>query len=403
MQTLSRAEYTDLLVLAEPLACVIHAYKRLPPFLNPRTITIFGGGPIGVLHVIQVRSRFWNANIQVVEPDPARRILLERLLPFVSLHSSSQTIATSDLAVVATSDPEASMVSIETAGNAGTVILFSGINHKSRDELPNCEGHDLETIHRNEEVRTVSRNIRLVGSSGYHPGEIGEALALLAANPRIYKIVQTGIVEGIDGALIDSSSTSVPAIVQMIKDRELYQSHLKVVFRLDHPAQSDRRVIAGASRGSIELSEFDPIPVPAPGTARVRMKRFSVCETDRRVLRGTKSADLRPGLVLGHEGVGIVEAVGPNVSPSLLGSMCIILPHYFENSDEMELRGIGYLSRKMQHLGIHVDGVFTTQADLPVSCLYQVNTFATILAADAPDYTQINDAGHRRWVGASVA
>lgn len=165
-------KYMDVFVLGEPLACVMHAYRRLPETLEVRTITIFGAGPIGALHALYARSLYPFAMVQIVEPDERRRALIGRQLPFISVHATPDNIRQSDLAVVATSAPEAQIDAIKTAGDAATVILFSGINHKTKAELPFFEGEDLETIHRREEVRVISRNIRLIGSSGYHPKEI---------------------------------------------------------------------------------------------------------------------------------------------------------------------------------------------------------------------------------------
>lgn len=49
-------KYMDVFVLGEPLACVMHAYRRLPETLEVRTITIFGAGSIGALHALYARS-----------------------------------------------------------------------------------------------------------------------------------------------------------------------------------------------------------------------------------------------------------------------------------------------------------------------------------------------------------
>lgn len=50
-----------------------------------------------------------------------------------------------------------------------------------------------------------------------------------------------------------------------------------------------------------------PLPEPAPGHTRIRILRAAVCSTDREILKG-----YRPDFkgVLGHEFVGVVEAVG---------------------------------------------------------------------------------------------
>lgn len=311
--------------------------------------------------------------VQIVEPDERRRALIGRQLPFISVHATPDNIRQSDLAVVATSAPEAQIDAIKTVGDAATVILFSGINHKTKAELPFFEGEDLETIHRREEVRVISRNIRLIGSSGYHPKEIDSSIARLRANPNYYGIVQTGIVDGLDGQLINDQTTNEPAIVRLLSDGDYGQNFLKVLFRHDpDPAVETRTVYEG---GEVKLKGFTPQP-PAPGQVSLRVLRSSICQTDRRVLLGLKSNSLRDGLILGHEGVGIVTSVGPGVSGRLLGRVCSILPHYFNGDDALENMGMGYLSAAMQHLGIHVDGCFTTCAVLPVSCVRPIENFS---------------------------
>lgn len=89
------------------------------------------------------------------------------------------------------------------------------------------------------------------------------------------------------------------------------------------------------------------------------------------MLLGLKSNRLRDGLILGHEGVGIVLSAGQDVSKQLIGSICSILPHYFAGEDPQVNMGMGYLSASTQHLGIYVDGCFTTSAIFPVSCIRQ--------------------------------
>ena len=54
---------------------------------------------------------------------------------------------------------------------------------------------------------------------------------------------------------------------------------------------------------------------PKPGEALVRIKASGICGSDIRVIGGTSNVTFLPA-VLGHEGSGIVEAVGPGVTES---------------------------------------------------------------------------------------
>ncbi len=64
--------------------------------------------------------------------------------------------------------------------------------------------------------------------------------------------------------------------------------------------------------GDIRLEDVDEPRVEQPTDAVVRLTRSAICGTDLHMVRGT-FAGMRPGTVLGHEGVGIVEEVGDDV------------------------------------------------------------------------------------------
>ncbi|HBK08959.1 MAG TPA: alcohol dehydrogenase [Acetobacteraceae bacterium] len=64
------------------------------------------------------------------------------------------------------------------------------------------------------------------------------------------------------------------------------------------------------------LKSLDERPMPeiqAPGDAIVQMLKTTICGTDLHILKGDV-ATCRPGRILGHEGVGVVTAVGPGVT-----------------------------------------------------------------------------------------
>lgn len=56
-----------------------------------------------------------------------------------------------------------------------------------------------------------------------------------------------------------------------------------------------------------------PVPAPGPGEALVRVAACGFCHHDRLVMAGVLRRGVRPGVVLGHEIAGVVEAVGEGV------------------------------------------------------------------------------------------
>ena len=77
--------------------------------------------------------------------------------------------------------------------------------------------------------------------------------------------------------------------------------------------------------GEIRIEELDD-PLPGAGEVKLRMVATGVCRTDLSVLQGHLRFPLP--IVLGHEGAGIVEAVGSGVSGLAVGDpvICTIVP-----------------------------------------------------------------------------
>ncbi len=73
--------------------------------------------------------------------------------------------------------------------------------------------------------------------------------------------------------------------------------------------------------GKIELVQ-KPIPVPGPTEALVRITTTTICGTDIHILKG--EYPIRPGLTIGHEPVGTIEALGVAVTGYKLGQRVII-------------------------------------------------------------------------------
>ena len=71
------------------------------------------------------------------------------------------------------------------------------------------------------------------------------------------------------------------------------------------------------------LEERDKPLIQAPTDAIIRITRTTICGTDLHILKGDV-ATCKPGTVLGHEGVGIVDTVGPGVSTFKPGDRVLI-------------------------------------------------------------------------------
>lgn len=83
------------------------------------------------------------------------------------------------------------------------------------------------------------------------------------------------------------------------------------------------KAVVWQAPGQIDLQEVPDARIEQPGDAVVRLTMSAICGTDLHMVRGTM-AGMVPGTVLGHEGVGVVEAVGDNVRAFVSGDRVVI-------------------------------------------------------------------------------
>jgi alcohol dehydrogenase, propanol-preferring len=83
---------------------------------------------------------------------------------------------------------------------------------------------------------------------------------------------------------------------------------------VSHPGPIEARGFGGVPRGDSPLALIErEDPSPRPGEVRVRVSTCGVCRTDLHLALG-ELAPRRPGVIPGHEVVGLVDACGPGVS-----------------------------------------------------------------------------------------
>src|SRR5690242_3900011 len=71
------------------------------------------------------------------------------------------------------------------------------------------------------------------------------------------------------------------------------------------------RSVVMSGPGRVELADVPDARLEEPGDAVVRITRSAICGSDLHALHGRMP--MEPGEPIGHEGVGVVEAVGADV------------------------------------------------------------------------------------------
>lgn len=181
----------------------------------------------------------------------------------------------------------------------------------------------------------------------------------------IYTTLHTGVIDGVGSFAIGGKDYGDVAVIRLLTDETLYTRHLKVVIRSDQRRLTESQI--AISKNGVELRHFKLDMEVPPGMVRVRMRRMSISEADRLAVHQIKRSQLKSGLILGREGVGVVEAVGPEVSRSLLQAVCILVPQY---GSEPIADGSAIGSSSQLSLSPNRSGFFTTCGDFTASSIY---------------------------------
>jgi alcohol dehydrogenase len=88
-----------------------------------------------------------------------------------------------------------------------------------------------------------------------------------------------------------------------------------------HRFMTTMRAAVFQGKGSIKIREVAR-PEPGPGQALVRITLTTICGTDVHILKG--EYPVKPGLIIGHEPVGRIEALGAGVTGYSVGDRVII-------------------------------------------------------------------------------
>src|SRR3954447_7057510 len=73
--------------------------------------------------------------------------------------------------------------------------------------------------------------------------------------------------------------------------------------------------------GLIEIQR-KPIPKVGPTDALIRITTTTICGTDVHILKG--EYPVKPGLTIGHEGVGVIEELGAGVTGYNVGDRVLV-------------------------------------------------------------------------------
>ncbi|GAA1331565.1 alcohol dehydrogenase AdhP [Saccharothrix algeriensis] len=145
-----------------------------------------------------------------------------------------------------------------------------------------------------------------------------------------------------------------------------------------------------------------PTPEPAAGQVLVRLEASGICHTDIHAANGDWPVKPTPPFVPGHEGVGVVEAVGEGVDPARVGTR-VAIPWLGHACGECSYCVSGWetLCEQQRNTGYSTDGCYAerTVADaryaVPVPDGVSSTDAAPLTCAGVTTYKAVKVAGVR--------
>jgi propanol-preferring alcohol dehydrogenase len=159
-----------------------------------------------------------------------------------------------------------------------------------------------------------------------------------------------------------------------------------------------KAAVVTSFRLPLEIQDL-PIPEPGPDQVLVRMETSGLCHTDIHAAHGDWPVKPTPPFVPGHEGIGVIEQVGSDVTSRAVGDrVAIAWLGYACGECRYCIGGWETLCEKQENSGYSVNGTFAEYAVAPAA-------FATPVpdAVDSRDGAPLTCAGVTTFKAIKVA
>ena len=117
-----------------------------------------------------------------------------------------------------------------------------------------------------------------------------------------------------------------------------------------------------------------PLPqIQRPDDVLVRIEACGICGTDLNILAVPPAHKATPGIIIGHEGVGIVEQTGPAVPDLQPGERVVIANRLTCGQCAYCRRGLDNQCTNYQTIGTTIDGAFAPYLVAPARALWKID------------------------------
>lgn len=125
--------------------------------------------------------------------------------------------------------------------------------------------------------------------------------------------------------------------------------------------------------GVIEYVERRTPQLAADDDVIVHIEACGICGTDLNILATPPAHKATPGIVIGHEGVGVVEAIGPAVRHVQPGDRVVVANRLTCGKCDYCRRGLDNQCTNYQTIGTTLDGAFAPTLRAPARALWKID------------------------------
>jgi threonine 3-dehydrogenase len=138
--------------------------------------------------------------------------------------------------------------------------------------------------------------------------------------------------------------------------------------------QTTMRALVKRQAGKGIWMEQVPVPAPGPNEVLIRVEKAAICGTDLHIYLWDEWSQrtIQPGLVIGHEFVGHVAALGPGVAGYEVGQRVSAEGHIVCGHCRNCRGGRQHLCPNTVGIGVHRDGAFAEYVVMPATNLWPI-------------------------------
>jgi threonine dehydrogenase-like Zn-dependent dehydrogenase len=122
--------------------------------------------------------------------------------------------------------------------------------------------------------------------------------------------------------------------------------------------------------------EYEARPIPQleqPDDILVRIEACGICGTDLNIVATPPAHKATLDIIIGHEGVGTVEQVGPGVTNLAPGDRVVVAPRLTCGQCRYCRRGLDNQCTNYRTIGTTIDGAFAPYLRAPQQALYKIS------------------------------